>query len=270
MNMANLAEEGPLFEHRFWLQILGDHARFILLALSPAEQEDVRQAESFIARFDALLAAARMQDAETRLAALNREAMEATRALKTFKLGLLERLLTGKVDLLFTPTFLNHMVNELEEYERILGELLAGRPVPRLHPLHYDMVWLQDAIGHAAELSSDMDPVERRWIEKSRAFQMEFGAFFLKAVEMAGYLRTSLRDFPAFRQFHADVDLEMKLFMRFLQEIEELQIGPKLLDRIHPLMPDHMFREECYYLTKLAAYGLVPDPGCDPARPRPA
>ena len=35
----------------------------------------------------------------------------------------------GKVDLLFTPTFLNHMVNELEEYEQLLEELLAGRPV---------------------------------------------------------------------------------------------------------------------------------------------
>jgi hypothetical protein len=270
MNMASLAEEGPLFEHRFWLQILGDHARFILMALSPAEREDVRRAESFIARFDALLAAARMRDAESRLPALNREASEATRELKAFKLGLLERLLTGNVDLLLTPTFLNHMVNELEEYERILAELLAGRPVPRLHPLHYDIVWLQDAIGHAAELSYDMDLVERRWIEKSRTFQMEFGAFFLKAIEMAGYLRTSLSTFPAFEKFHADIDLEMKLFMRFLQELEELQIGPKLLDRIHPLMPDHMFREECYYLTKLAAYGLVPEPGCDPSRPRTA
>lgn len=267
MNVAQ-QEDGPLFEHRFWLQILGDHARFILMALSPTEKEDVKQAESFIARFDALLAAARMRDAEKRLEALNREAAEAVKGLKQFKLSLLERLLLGKVDLMFTPTFLNHMVNELEEYERILEALLAGKPVPVFHPLHYDIVWLQDAVGHAAELASDMDLVERRWIEKSRTFQQEFGAFFLKAVEMAGYMRTSLRSFPAFEKFHTDIDLEMKLFMRFLQEIEDLQIGPALLDRIHPLMPDHMFREECYYLRKLAMSGLVPDPGCDPAKPR--
>ncbi|WP_407669701.1 hypothetical protein [Paenibacillus kobensis] len=33
-------------------------------------------------------------------------------------------------------------------------------------------------------------------------------------------------------------------------------------------MPDHMAREECFYLTKLAAAGLVPHPNCDPAKPR--
>jgi hypothetical protein len=32
-------EEEALFEHRFWLQILGDHARFILNALSPKEKK---------------------------------------------------------------------------------------------------------------------------------------------------------------------------------------------------------------------------------------
>ena len=267
MDMANHGE-GPLFEHRFWLQIMGDHARFIRTALSPAETADVAQAEAFIGTFDRLLAEARRPDAETRLPSLNAEAREAVRALKTFKLSLLERLLLGKVVILFTPTFLNHMVNELEEYERILDALLAGRPVPQLHPLHYDIVWLQDAIGHAAALGADFDPTEKKWIARSETFQAGFEAYFLKAVEMAGYMRTGLKDFPAFRKFHADVDLEMKVFMRFLQEIEELQIGPELLDRIDPLMPDHMFREECYYLTKLAAAGLVPDPGCDPAKPR--
>lgn len=267
MNMASHGE-GPIFEHQFWLQIMGDHARFIQIALSPAETADVAQAQSFIETFDALLAEARQPDAEARLPQLNAQASEAVKALKTFKLSLLERTLTGKVVILFTPSFLNHMVNELEEYERILNALLAGQPVPLLHPLHYDLVWLQDAVGHAAELAADFDPVEKRWIAKSEGFRAGFEAFFLKAVEMAGYMRTGLKDFPAYRRFHTEVDLEMKVFMRFLQEIEELQIGPELLDRIDPLMADHMFREECYYLTKLAAAGLVPDPGCDPAKPR--
>ena len=28
----------PLYEHRFWLQILGDHCRFIFTALSPRKR----------------------------------------------------------------------------------------------------------------------------------------------------------------------------------------------------------------------------------------
>jgi len=263
-----MAAEGALFEHRFWLQIMGDHARFIQTALSPVEVHDVALASGFIERFDRLLTEARAAGAEARLAALNREAAAATQELKEFKLSLLERLLLGKVELLFTPTFLNHMVNELEEYEKILAALLKGQPVPLFHPLHYDLVWLQDAVGHSASIAGDLDLTEKPWIKKSQAFQEGFEALFLKAVEMAGYMRTELREFPAFRKFHRDIDLEMKVFMRFLQELEDMQISAELLDRISPLIPDHMFREECYYLTKLAQTGLVQQPGCDPARPR--
>jgi hypothetical protein len=265
---ADAGKEGPLFEHRFWLQIMGDHARLIRTALSPVELQDVAAATEFIERFDRLLAEARAVGAEAKLPALNREAAAATQELKEFKLSLLERLLLGKVELLFTPTFLNHMVNELEEYEKILAALLEGRPVPLFHPLHYDMVWLQDAVGHAASIASDLDLTEKPWIKKSQAFQKGFEGLFLKAVEMAGYMRTELREFPAFRKFHRDIDLEMKVFMRFLQELEELQVSAELLDRISPLIPDHMFREECYYLLKLAKTGLVMAPACDPARPR--
>ncbi len=60
----------------------------------------------------------------------------------------------------------------------------------------------------------------------------------------------------------------MKLFVSFLRELEELELSAEVLDRIMPLMPDHMMREECYYLTKLAGLGLVPSPDCDPAKPR--
>jgi hypothetical protein len=265
---AGSVKDGPLFEHRFWLQIMGDHARLIRTALSPVELQDVATATGFIERFDGLLSEARAAGAEAKLPMLNREAAAATQELKEFKLSLLERLLLGKVELLFTPTFLNHMVNELEEYEKILAALLAGRPVPLFHPLHYDLVWLQDAVGHAASITGDLDLTEKPWIKKSQAFQEGFEALFLKAVEMAGYMRTELREFPAFRKFHRDIDLEMKVFMRFLQELEELQVSAELLDRISPLIPDHMFREECYYLMKLAETGLVMPPVCDPARPR--
>ncbi|ALS27223.1 hypothetical protein IJ21_18220 [Paenibacillus sp. 32O-W] len=257
-----------LFEHRFWLQIMGDHARLILHALSPKEKNDAERAQAFIARFDGLLAEAGRPDAVYQLSQLNRKANETTEAFRAFKLDLLERLLTGKVVLGFTPTFLNHMVNELEEYLRILQELLAGKPVPKFHPLHHDVLWLQDAIGHAASLAGDFDLTEQAFIRRSMEFQRHFESFYLKAVEMAGFMRTRLKDFPAFHKFHRDVNLEMRVFMHFLKELEEMELGNEVLDRIVPLIPDHMYREECYYLTKLAESGAVPMPDCDPARPR--
>jgi hypothetical protein len=266
--MANgKALQDALFEHRFWLQIMGDHARFLLNALSPVENADVGKADSFIRSFDTLLEAARRSDGGD-LQVLTRQALTLTMALREFKLDILRRLLLGKVKIAFTPTFLNHMVNELEEYLRILQALEAGQSVPVYDALHHDLLWLSDASGHAASIASDLDMVEKRLIRNSQQFEKHFSEFYLKAIEMVGYIRTNLRDFPAFRRFHMDIDLEMKLFVTFLRELEEMEISAEVLDRIPPLIPDHMMREECYYLTKLALSGWVPDPKCDPTRPR--
>lgn len=258
----------PLYEHRFWLQILGDHCRFIFTALSPKEKADIATAESLMTRFDRLLSESRRPDASAFIAKLNEEALRATQESREFKLSLLERQLAGTIDFLLTPSFINHMVNELEEYLRILQALQEGKGVPLFHPLHYDMVWLQDAFGHAASLAADLDFAEKPLIAKSMAFQKDFEGFYLKAVEMTGYLRTRLKDFPALRKFHADINLEMRVFMHFLSELEELELRGEVLDRINPLMPDHMYREECYYLSKLAALGEIQSPNCDPTKPR--
>lgn len=258
----------PLYEHRFWLQILGDHCRFIFTALSPKEKTDVAIAERLRDKFDALLGEARRPDASAFIDKLTQEASHAVHELREFKLNLLERQLAGKIDLLLTPSFVNHMVNELEEYQRILESLLEGRGVPRFHALHHDLLWLQDAFGHAASIAADLDFAEKSLIAKSMAFQKDFEGFYLKAVEMVGYLRTHLKEFPAMHKFHADIDLEIKVFMHFLSELEELELTGEVLDRINPLMPDHMYREECYYLSKLADLGEIKSPNCDPTKPR--
>ena len=52
---TNKIKEITLFEHAFWLQILGDHSRFILNALSPKETDFIDKANEFINLFDYLL-----------------------------------------------------------------------------------------------------------------------------------------------------------------------------------------------------------------------
>ncbi|MBE9916082.1 DUF2935 domain-containing protein [Paenibacillus donghaensis] len=257
-----------LFEHRFWLQILGDHARFIFNALSSKEVKDVELADRFIRLFDGLLAQARSIQPDQDLKQLNEQAFQATTDLRAFKLSLLDRVLLGEVVIGLSPTFLNHMINELEEYERILKELVAGKPVPLYHPLHHDLLWLPDAVFHSASIAADLDGVERRLIRKSKEFEQHFNEFYLKALELVGYLRTLKTTYPSIKKFHGDVDVEMSAFMAFLLEVEELDISAELLSRLNKLVPDHMYREECYYLTKLSQFGEVPKPNCDPAKPR--
>jgi hypothetical protein len=252
------------FEHRFWLQILGDHARFIHDSLAPKETEAIERASQFIHSFDELLARVDSSD----LVALSARAEDEGRRLRDFKLDIIRRHLAGKITIHLGPAFINHMVNELEEYLLLLGYLKQGAVPPLFHELHHHLIWLLDAAGHSGAISDNMERVEKQIKMKSDTFTKEFEAFYLKAVEMTGFLRTNLTSFPALDRFNKDVSLEMKLFMNFLHEIEELELSKEALGTFAPLMADHMMREECYYLIKLAESTKLAQPDCDPGKPR--
>ncbi|MGP4078799.1 DUF2935 domain-containing protein [Pseudalkalibacillus sp. R45] len=252
------------FEHGFWLQILGDHARFIHDSLAPGQTKEIAQANQFIRTFDQLLSQVKNGD----MVELSKKAEEEGKKLRQFKLDLIKRHLVGKIKIGLGPTFLNHMVNELEEYLRILPYLKKGEMPPTLHEVHHHLIWLLDAAGHAGAISDNMDRIEKKIKEKSDDFTKDFESFYLKAVELAGFLRTNLSTFPALEKFNDDISLEMKLFMNFLKEIEEMGLSKKALGTFAPLMADHMMREECYYLTKLAEVSQLSQPKCDPTKPR--
>lgn len=88
--------------------------------------------------------------------------------------------------------------------------------------------------------------------QKSHEFAQHFEQFYLKAVELTGYLRTNMNSFPALKRFSKDVELEMTLFKTFLRELEEMELSAEVLGSFTAPMADHMWREEQYYLTKLA------------------
>jgi hypothetical protein len=261
-------EAAALFEHRFWLQVLGDHARFMHDALAPGEQEEIRRAEMFIQAFDRLLESARAELPAHDIYKLNTAAFQKTREIRSFKLHLLKRHISGSINIQLPPTFLSHMVNEAEEALSVMQSLQTGQIPPLKDTLHHHLVWLQDAYGHAAAISGGLDWMENSVKAASENFTQHFEQFYLKAVELAGYTRTGLRRFPALNRFDRQVELEMALFMEFLKELKELGLTREMLGTLMPLMADHMAREECYYLTKLSWVSEVNDPHCDPGKPR--
>ena len=262
--MNDVFAQTARFEHRFWLQILGDHSRFIYESLAPVQEEEIKKALTFIRVFDELLGLAKSKD----LVSLSTDAESAVLNLREFKLELIKKHLVGKIKIHLSPTFINHMVNELEEYVRILNHLKAGQLPPVYHELHHHLLWLLDAAGHSEAITSNLDGVEKKLKEKSNLFRNGFEGFYLKAVELAGYLRTGLTTFPALSKMNVDAQLEIKLFQIFLSELEELELSKQALGTFAPLMADHMFREECYYLMKLAESASLDPPNCDPAKPR--
>lgn len=256
-----------LFEHRFWLQILGDHSRFIHDSLAPKEHDEIERAHYFIETFDSLLEYARHDLSPQEIAALNEQASIQTEHLREFKLHLLERHLIGKISISLSPTFINHMVNELEEYQRLLHAYVSGKQ-PATTPVDLHLLWLSDAVGHAASITCLLDMVEHDSKQKSQAFTKQFEHYYQKAIELAGYLRTNLENFPALQRFNHQAEMEMKLFQIFLHELEEMRMNNELLGVLTPLMADHMSREECYYLMKLSQVSDVKAPDCFPTKPR--
>ncbi|MER2142108.1 MAG: DUF2935 domain-containing protein, partial [Priestia megaterium] len=142
--------------------------------------------------------------------------------------------------------------NELEEYLRILKYLKQGGIPPIFHELHHHLIWLVDASGHAGAINDRLDGVEKRLKEKSSTFTKHFVQFYLKAVELTGYLRTNIQKFPALTRFNSEVEVEMGLFKTFLNELEEMELTAEVLGSFSASMADHMAREEQYYLMKLA------------------
>lgn len=257
-----------LYEDRFWLQILGDHARFILKSLGPKESVEIERARMYMDTFDKLLQQARAELTDEEVLALNQQAEEYTREFRMFKLHLLKRHLISTINIALPPTFLNHMVNELEEFLRVLGYLTEGNVPPPMHPVHHHLLWLADASGHASSITAGLDMVEKRMMEKSRAFAKLFDDLYLKAIEVAGYLRTGQSQFPALSRLNHDAEFEIVIFTQFLEELEELKMSDELLGTLYPLLFDHMAREECYYLTKLAQVSDIETPSCDATKPR--
>ncbi|ARK24212.1 hypothetical protein SporoP37_05605 [Sporosarcina sp. P37] len=265
--MKSFSEEAS-FELRFWLQILGDHGRFMHDSLAPEEVENIKTASYYIELFDYHLATARQSLDEQSLIKLTKEAKKASEEIRKFKLLLIEQHLVGKIKISLSPTFINHMVNEVEEAIRIFTCLEKGEKLPTVHSLHHDLLWLLDAAGHADAIDENLDNVEKQLKKKSEKFAKEWEAFYLSAIEMAGFLRTNVMKFPALDKFHSNINLEMTIFKTFLKELEEMRINKETLGTLSPLMADHMAREETYYLMKLAETTDLPSPKGDPTKPR--
>ncbi|WP_078545977.1 DUF2935 domain-containing protein [Litchfieldia alkalitelluris] len=264
----NFTEEA-VFELSFWMQILGDHSRFIHDSLSPKEKNKVTTAKNFIEVFDDLLTKSRLRLHQTELLTVIRQARQESEKLRTFKLQIIEEHLTGTISINLPPSFISHMVNELEEWQRVSSFLVEGRKVPATHALHHHLLWLLDAAGHAGAINDNLDRVEKNLKEKGQEYVKQWEDFYLKAVELVGYLRTNKFEFPALSRFNNQVELEMTVFKGFLNELEEMELTKELLGVLTPLMADHMAREECYYLTKLAQTTKeVKMPACDPTKPR--
>jgi hypothetical protein len=258
-------------EFGFWLQIMGDHARFIKNSLNPDQANLSMVAGNFIELFDRLLEKARQTSSykDSLLQAYATEILQATLSLRDFKRELLADRLNNKAVTFLSPIFYNHMLNELEEFLSVLADIEAGRQKVE-NVLGQHLLWSSDAAAHAGTLGSDLDKVEYQLIETSRIFEASFDHFYIRAVELTGYFRSNPPSVdPVLEAYNVAMTKQMKEFMAFLKELKQGLTSQQILGRLVPLVPDHMYREECYYLSKIVgSESSLSMPDCDPGKPR--
>lgn len=240
-------------EHRFWLKILSDHLVFIHEALAPDETETLTRVRELSDNLKNLWNSLGSDSGTTNHLANSdhQAALNLAFQIRELKVNLLARHLSEKIKISLPPTFINHMLNEIDEYISLIEHYLETGTVKLPNSIDLHLLWLPDAEGHAASVKAQLDPVEKNVMKDLKQLKHKFNHLFCKAVEFKGYTR-ALSDFPARRYLDEEVNNEMNIFIRLLNEIRDLRMPPQLLGTIQPLMLDHMIMEEQYYLSKLA------------------
>jgi len=162
------------------------------------------------------------------------------------------------------------MVNELDEYLENLSYLVQGLNIPVKSPVHHHLLWLPDATGHAEFLCCNLDASQTHFRQKAKDYRNLWSKKHSEALEYAGFLRTGIPLFPSLNLFDRDTACEMSRFKKYLETLRAKVLEAAATGTFGALIPDHMAREECYYLYRLnhSDPAVVPHPCCDPGHPR--
>ena len=260
--MADAVKQ-EVFENRFWLRIMDDHLFIILDALNYREKDEIAAVRSLIKIFNDLLARVWEPLTDHQLQVLNREAFKAVQDIRQFKLRLLKRQLTGSIAMDITSGLTSRLINEAEYYLDILAAFLQNKEFI-IQPIQLHLLWLIDASGHAEIISNGFNYSNTDLKTITGFYQKEFINLYIRADEMKGFFRIGVKDFPSFDEFNDDVNQRLTEFTEFFVELNLKIVNDRVPSTVTSLVLDHMYREECYYLTELSKVSKIKAPACDP------
>lgn len=264
----------PYEEHRFWLEILQDHAYFVRDHLSPVEQQAVLTAQRYIDSFQSLLAELEKLDRpgaweSPAYAAFAAKSAPVAEGYFRFEGGLQRLRLENRIDLNLTPTYLNGTLNENQEYVRILSYAVRGEAYAPLPLIDLMDLWLEDQLGHALLLANVVDPGEAALLARTNAYMSSFQGLFTKNELIRGYLRFAPANLP-FQIRTARETLEVvQGFNALVISVIHLYRGTELLSRTTLRFLEHHLPETCYFMRKLVEFipGAPPLNDCPLTKP---
>ena len=244
-------------EIEFWTRIMRDHGEFQYTNLAPSECKYIKRAKYFMDLFESLHEDVKaLSDTISNKELLNLipKNIAALQQFIEFKREILEMILKCNIDIGLSPTFLNHMINEAMEYYRVLCIIQGNIPYNEpLENIRLHKIWLPDAAGHASAIACDLDAIEKELITKGDKFAKRFNELFIKAYEMYKmFERTSIEN-GSLLYLNKEVEKEIDKFICYLEDIEQLRKCCNIFGTgtLKPLIPNHMIREEKYYMHRV-------------------
>jgi hypothetical protein len=229
---------------KFWVQIIGDHMRFISDTLSHEEHE----LHQYVAEYKATA------DDYYNNGCTVDQALELCAKVTDLKKIILSRHLNHEIKIMLPPTFINHMLNEMEAMTDILTN--GAQPM-----LVSNKLWLLDAEGHAKSIMSNLDPIEKELKKVLKKLAKKLLNLYILNEEMIGYSRAA-DSYPREKVAISRIDDVISELANLFLDVRDMKKNNEVLGTFTVLVPDHMYREECYYLRSLGF--KTPDP----AKPR--
>jgi len=170
-----------------------------------------------------------------------------------FKKKIIFDLLQHNVLINFSPSFINHMVNEADEFLSILHS--GTCPKETKNTTLYIKTWLADASGHASTLSASLDLAETFTIRQAQSFENIFDKLGKKASEM-NMISDNLKidiNIELLKEETAEV---LNKFIQFCITTGELLDNKKIMSTgtLSSQITNHFIHEHQYFLHKIQTY----------------
>lgn len=242
--------ELDVYDHyKFWFRVLQDHMIFIIKRSSNGSRypELANQYLNDITRMKDLLVNNNIRD----FSEFNDAVISSIDGIRIFKQTILTELLQGPAKISLPPSFISHMLNELEKFRFITHYVKSNGEFPRPNSLNEHELWLTDIIGHLQGIKDNLDPVEKlirkRLCKESKVFK----CLRMKAEEFIGYARHNIVGGNHVEKLNADTIDAVLVYINLLDEITTLRHDNYALGLIDTHMLIHMIFEEIYYIKGL-------------------
>jgi hypothetical protein len=235
----------------FWSSIMRDHADFFLMNLSSKEVDFINKTKHFKEEFSEinnLSTGSITNEFISRIISLISNFID-------YKRLVIQRLLTCDIEISLPPSFINHMINEAVEFYKDLEDAKSNKSISLiLENINLHKIWLADASGHASSIAAFLDPTEKEEIKIADKFAEDFNNLLIKVNELGIMLERTELDNGALKFLNEQVKMKISDFIYFLSNIRELTTHCELLGVVKPIYPDHMIREEQYYLSNIQRF----------------